>query len=147
MLDYTAGEFYLNIQPKFSGFDDTRGDKRHLKKQNKHTFYNYFATFVLELYENIRGSEPKIAEKSRLVRIKGGQNWHIPALSIIIGVITLWFITQWLQLLEMGLCAKGLSCWPLKLTGRTSFQKAKKPCHLTLGASKFPPVDSSISIF
>ena len=115
--------------------------------QNKYISNNYFATCILKLYENIRGSEPKIAEKSRLVRIKGGKNWHIPALSNIIGVITPWFIALWLQLLEMGLCAKGLSCWPLKLTGMTSFQKAKKPCHLTLGASKFAPVDSSISIF
>ena len=67
--EHTAGEFYLNIKPKFSGFDDTRGDKRHLKKQNKYIFNNYFATFVLKVYENIRGSKPKIAEKSRLVRI------------------------------------------------------------------------------
>ena len=36
----------------------------------------------------MRDSEPKIAEKSRLVRMKCGQNWHIPDLSNIIGVIT-----------------------------------------------------------
>ena len=90
--DYIDREFYLRIKPKLLGFDKSRGDKRHLKKQNKYISNNYFATCTLKVHEKIRGSEPKIAEKSRLVRIKGGQNWHIPALSNIIGVITLWFI-------------------------------------------------------
>ena len=79
--------------PKFIGFNETRGDKRHLKKQNKYISNNYFATCTLKVHEKIRGSEPKIAEKGRLVRIKGGQNWHILALRNIIGVITPWFIT------------------------------------------------------
>ena len=42
----------------------------------------------VKLYENIRGSEPKIAEIISPVRSYRGQIWHNPALSISTGVIT-----------------------------------------------------------
>ena len=66
--DYNDREFYQSIKPKLLGFDKSQGDKRHLKMQNKYISNNYFATCILKLYENIRGSEPKIAEICRPVQ-------------------------------------------------------------------------------